>query len=193
MPFSVETTGSTKRGKKGSSMKSGQLIEYGESNFALPNASRPRSQGGQSKAVGASRRGRRGAVLVVILVCFAVAAALFVLIARQTVLARRGAEKQLWTAQARWVAEAALERAAARLMADASYAGETWTIPAAELSGADSAVARIHVERVADRPNRRLVRVEADYPDAPVHRSRWKTQITVDRPAASAKKSAEKS
>jgi hypothetical protein len=135
---------------------------------------------------------RRGAVLIVILVCFAVAATLFMLVAGQSVLVHRLSEKQLWTAQAQWVAEAASERAAARLIADANYNGETWTIPAAALSGADSAVARIHVERIADRPDRRLVRVEADYPDAPVHRSRWTTQITIDRPAATTKKAAEK-
>jgi len=130
--------------------------------------------------------------LIVILVCFTVAAAIFALVARQAIVARRAAEKQFWIAQAQWVAEASLERAAARLAADASYAGETWTIPAAELSGEDGAVARIRVEGVADRPNRRLVRVEADYPNAPVHRSRWATQVMIDRPAPPAKKDAQK-
>jgi Tfp pilus assembly protein PilX len=156
-------------------MNSGRLIEY-------------RREGLKSRP-----HRRRGAVLIVILVCFAVAAVLFMLVASQSVVAHRASERQLWTSQARWVAEAAMERAAARLIADANYAGETWTIPAAELSGKEAAVARIRVERVADRPNRRLIRVEADYPDAPVHRSRWTTQITIDRPAPTTKKAAEKS
>jgi len=173
-------------------MNSGRSMEHHERHGASPNAPRLRSRGARNKSNGVSPRDRRGAVLIVILVCFAVAAAVFALIASQSVVARRAAEKQLWTAQAQWVAEAALERAAARLTAEANYAGETWTIPAAELSGEDGAVARIHIEGVADRPNRRLVRVEADYPDAPVHRSRWATQVMIDRPAPAAKKDAEK-
>jgi hypothetical protein len=173
-------------------MNSDRFAETRESNVAAPNAPRLRWQERRNKGKGASPcQRRRAAVLIVILVCFTVAAAVFVLVARQSVVAHRAAETQLWTAQAQWVAEAALERAAARLSADPSYAGETWSIPAAELSGADGAVARIHVEGVADRPNRRLLRVEADYPDAPVHRSRWTTQVVIDRPAP-AKKDAEK-
>jgi hypothetical protein len=134
----------------------------------------------------------RGTVLIVILVCFALAATLFVLIARQSISAHQVAETHVWTAQSQWIAEAALERAAARLTANANYAGETWTIPAVELSGRYGAVAKIHVEGVADRPERRLVRVEADYPDGPVHRSRWTTQVLIDRPAPPAKTNAEK-
>jgi hypothetical protein len=129
-----------------------------------------------------ARRRRRGAVLIVVLVCFAVAATLFAVIARQSIAIRDLGDRQLWTVQAQWIAEAAVERAAARLSANANYSGDTWTIPAAELSGRQGGVARIHVEAVAGRPDRRLVRVEADYPDDPVHRARWKTQITIDRP-----------
>jgi Tfp pilus assembly protein PilX len=135
-----------------------------------------------------SRGCNRGAVLIVVLLCFAVAATVFVLVARQALMASRVATTELWTAQAQWVAEAAVEKAAARLAADANYAGETWTIPAAGLSGANGAVAKIRVESVADRPNRRLVRVEADYPDAPVHRSRWSMQVTIDRSPSPEKK-----
>jgi Tfp pilus assembly protein PilX len=139
-----------------------------------------------------ARKIRRGAVLVVVLVCFTLCAFLFALVARHAMQARRGADKLLWTAQAHWVAEAALEKAAVRLAADANYPGETWTIPAAELSSKDGAVARIRVEKVANRPNRRLVQVEADYPDDPVHRARWTTQVEIDRPADPAKAAAEK-
>jgi hypothetical protein len=130
--------------------------------------------------------------LVVVLICFALAAAMFVLVARQAIFSHQIAETQVWTIQAQWVAEAALERTAARLAANADYAGETWDIPAAELSGDHDAVAKIRVEKVADHPNRRLVRVEADYPVAPVHRSRWTAQVVIDRPAPAAKPNADK-
>jgi Tfp pilus assembly protein PilX len=127
-----------------------------------------------------SKQRRRGSVLIVILVCFIIAAAMFVMLGRQAVAQRNAAEGHLWTAQAQWIAEAAVERAAARLRADAKYPGETWTITAAEIGGKQDAKARIHVEPLAGRPDSRLVRVEADYPDQPVHRARCTKRITID-------------
>jgi hypothetical protein len=123
---------------------------------------------------------RRGAILIVILVCFFVAASMFALLARHSVAEHRAAETQLWTAQAQWIAEAAIDRAAARLAVDANYTGDTWTISAAELGGDDGAKARIHIEKIDGSPNLRTVRVEADYPDDPVHRARWTKQIAIN-------------
>jgi type II secretory pathway component PulK len=124
---------------------------------------------------------RRGAILVVILVCFVVAATLFVLLARWGFAEHRAAETRYWDLQAQWLAEAGLERAAARFAADANYTGETWAISANDLAGNSSGVVRINVEKDANRPNRRRVSVEADYPDDPAHRCRWQQQIVVDR------------
>jgi hypothetical protein len=46
------------------------------------------------------------------------------------------------------------------------------------LAGRRGGVVRIHI---ANRDAKsRLVRVEADYPDDPVHRHRWTQQIIVD-------------
>ena len=126
------------------------------------------------------KRNRRASALLVILVCFIVATAIFVMLGRQAVSERRAGEAQLWTAQAQWIAEAAVERAAARLKADGKYAGETWAIPAAEMNGKQNATASIHIENVAGRPDSRLIRVEADYPDDPVHRARVTKQISID-------------
>jgi type II secretory pathway component PulK len=121
-------------------------------------------------------KNRRGTILVVILVCFIVAATIFTLLVKSAVSERKTMETHLWSAQAQWLAEAALERAAARLAADANYTGETWTIPAEELDG-NSGVAKIRVEAIADKPGRKQVSVEADYPDDPQHRSRCAKQI----------------
>jgi hypothetical protein len=123
---------------------------------------------------------RRASVLLIILICFVVAAAMFVILAHQVIAERRAAEAQLWTAQAEWIAEAAVERAAARLTADAKYSGETWTIAAAEMGGKQGAHAKIRVEPVAGRPDSRSLRIEADYPDDPVHRARCTKQITIE-------------
>ena len=135
---------------------------------------------------------RRGSVLIIILVCFVLAAAMFAMLARQTLTERRAAETQLWTAQSQWIAEAAVERAAARLTADAKYSGENWAISAAEMGGKQGARARIHVEPLAGRPDSRLVRVEADYPDDPVHRARSTKQIEIDLKRADTNEAAKK-
>lgn len=127
------------------------------------------------------KRRNRGAVLIVVLVCFVVAASLFVLVARHAGVERRASETRLWTLQAQWVAEAAVERAVARLAADANYQGETWTLSPADLAGGAGARAVIHVERAADRPDGRRIRVEAEYPNDPVHRARWDKEIVADR------------
>ena len=122
---------------------------------------------------------RRGAVLVVVLVCLAVAAAMFVVLVKLAATGRQSMQTQCWRMQAQWLAESGLERAAARLAADAKYTNETWTLAAEELGG-DAGVVRIRTEAVADQPNRRLVSVEADYPDDPQHRVRCNKQIVVD-------------
>ena len=130
---------------------------------------------------------QRGAVLVVVLVCLMMATALFVLVVRQALAERRAIEMRCGGVQALWLAEAGVERAAARLAADPKYAGETWTISTAELGGSDGALVRIEVKAIADRPQRRLVRVEADYADAPERRCRQVKQIVVDRDGISSK------
>ncbi len=88
-------------------------------------------------------------------------------------LARRaevGAEER--RLQADWLAESGLERASARLATAGDYPGETWEIPAEELGGRGPATVAIRVGPVADRPDRRKVRVQADYPTGSSLRTR---------------------
>lgn len=138
---------------------------------------------------------RRGAVMIVILACFALAATLFVLLGRMAVAERRASELQMWTVQAEWLAEAALERAAARLRADAKYNGETWNISASELGGQKAAQVEIRVASLDKKiPGERWISATADYPNDPVHRCRWEKQwkITLETPSAPAAEKAEK-
>ena len=46
----------------------------------------------------------RGAVLIIILVCFVFAAAMFAVLGRQSLAQRRETDRQVWTAQAQWIA-----------------------------------------------------------------------------------------
>ena len=115
---------------------------------------------------------RRGAILVVALVCLVMAAALRSLWEAAVRMERHAVQMNQRSLQALWLAEAGVERAAAQLAADSKYAGETWIIPAKELAAGDDGVVRIQVETIAGRPERRSVRVEADYSDAPGYRCR---------------------
>ena len=72
-----------------------------------------------------------------------------------------------------------VDRAVARLGASADYAGESWEVPAAELGGRGSATVAIRVEPVADRPTRRRVRVQADYPAGSERRVRQSRESIV--------------
>ena len=65
--------------------------------------------------------GRRGAVLLVALVAIAVASVVFTSLLRLSVAERRRVQTEAWQVQAAWLAESGLERAAARLDADAAY------------------------------------------------------------------------
>ena len=126
------------------------------------------------------RHRRRGAVLVMVLVCAMVALVIFASIVKLAAAGRRVTDEQARQVQASWLAESGLERAAWRLAAEADYTGETWTLSADQLSGADAAVVKIEVEAVPEQPNRRLVRIRADYPDHPQHRSRQSKQAVVE-------------
>jgi hypothetical protein len=129
-----------------------------------------------------SLRNPRGMVLIVLLVCLAVAAALIAGAAKIALSSHRATQVASWSAEARWLAESAAERAAAKLAAEKDYSGETWTIPAAELDGQDSGVVRIQVKPVAQFKNRRIVKIEADFPVDPVHFARQEKEIIVDLP-----------
>jgi hypothetical protein len=122
------------------------------------------------------------------------AAAVGVSLVRLARLAERSLELDRCRVQADWLAESALERAAARLAADASYQGETWTLAAVEFAGRRGGQAReanvlpsagdggrvlIRVEPAAGPPDRRRVHVEADYSSG---RARQTRDITMTLP-----------
>ena len=128
--------------------------------------------------IGYSAR-RRGIILFAVLVALMIVSALLVSTLTTTVAGSRALERDGWRMQAQWLAESALERAAARLNRDADYRGETWRPAAGELGGSDAAAVQISVEPVAGESARRLVRVVADYPDDPQDRARHTAERTV--------------
>ncbi len=91
----------------------------------------------------------------------------------------RGAERRL---QAEWLAESALDRAAACLAVEPGYRGETWIIPAEHFNGRDAAEVRIEIRPAPDDAARRVVHARADYPAAGTRRARQSREITIVLP-----------
>ena len=123
------------------------------------------------------RQPRRAVVLLVILATLALMVPIFLSVLKLAAVQRKTLDTQWEQTQAAWLAESAVERAAARLAADPAYSGETWAVSAAELAGPDAGLVNIRVEPAAGRPDRRVVRVQADYPDHPQDRARCNKEI----------------
>lgn len=149
---------------------------------------------------------RDGMILMIAIVCVAVASMVFMAVLKTAVTERSAIEARHWQEQARWLAESGVERAAARLAADPAYRGETWRIPAEEIDGNDAGVVKVEVseeqegengkgeegekekesQAVSDSHSSPLisrhfsVRVQADFPDDPHHRARYTKQVPME-------------
>jgi len=131
----------------------------------------------------------RGAVAVVALVCVAVASIFMVVMVRRALGEWKMVRLEARQVQCRWLAESALDRAAARLASDPKYQGDTWKIPAGRLLGreqagaSESAAVKIDVSTPAGKPLQRLVRVQADWPEDAPSRARASKQATIELPS----------
>jgi hypothetical protein len=123
---------------------------------------------------------RHGMVLIMMLVCLAIASVLLIVGVKLAVTSHSVTRNFGWMAQSQLLVESGLQRAAAQLASDADYSGETWKIPAADLGGSDAGLVKIEVKTVADKSNRRLVNVEADFPDDPQDRVRYQKELTLE-------------
>lgn len=122
---------------------------------------------------------RHGIALVAVLICLTVVLSLMAAWLRTIVLERSAAREQQARVQAVWLAESALDRAAARLTANPAYTGETWQVPADELGGHDDGEVVIRVAAVAGQPARRTIHVQADYPVVASRRHRSTKSIEI--------------
>jgi len=125
------------------------------------------------------RPSRRGAVLIVAMVTVAVVTVLLVTTTRLVLSHRRATETARWRIQADWLAESALDRAAAALADDGGYSGETWTLPAEQLDGRHGGRVVIEVKPISKTPPRWTLRSRALFPDAPDHRAQCTRQRNV--------------
>jgi type II secretory pathway component PulK len=127
---------------------------------------------------------RRAAVLALVLACLFLMILLSAQLAASALQKHRRLQQRALEQQAAWVAESALARSAAQLRRDPDYAGETWTIPAADLDGRHEAEAVISVSTVETSADARRIQVEAHYPNDPVRRMTAVRAATVRVPPA---------
>lgn len=122
---------------------------------------------------------RRGVALLTAIVCLAVIAVICGSLIKVVHAQRQQTRTEERKLQAEWLAEAGLERAAVKLADSQDYSGETWQIAATEFAGRGSGNVKITIEKVADQPAIRLVRVQADYPADSDGRARQSKQAVV--------------
>lgn len=133
-----------------------------------------------------AKRHPKGAVMVAVLVCVGLAGLMTLAIVRQAAVRRAEVELAGRALQAHWLAEAALERAAARAADDPAYRAERWHLPAGTLGAAEGAVVQIEVQPATGRADVRRIRIVADYPDDLLHRVRVSKETTLQIPPKTA-------
>lgn len=106
---------------------------------------------------------RRGAFLLIAMVCLMLTSGLLGMLLKMASANRKQAQFEAASLQAEWLAESALDRAAAKLVSDANYPGETWDIKPEELGGPHAGQVVIVVNRGDGSPLRN-VEVVARFP-----------------------------
>ena len=122
---------------------------------------------------------RRGAVLIVALVCMLVMMSIVGGMLQGAILARRQLHEQRDLRQAEAILEAGADRAFLRLEKDPLYAGETMMFSAVEIVGSGRAEVSIEVVPAASDEPKHL-RVVVEYPTGQVHSIRKTRRFPVE-------------
>ena len=118
----------------------------------------PRHQAPRARAT----QPTRGAILIAVIACLAVASMMLSSMAHKMLLARRQIHTQTAYHQARWLCKAGLQQATFKLTRDPDYTGETWRVDPAHLNGRDAGEVEITVESHDD--SIRQIQVVARFP-----------------------------
>lgn len=144
-----------------------------------------RGRGGLARrcaSVAAQARERRGAILIYAMVAMLLATMIGGALVKTALARRQLARREQMRMQAEWLAESALNRAAAKLRNDADYTGENWNIPKSELVDEHDAAVTIRVVKDTNNSNRRQVTATATFPATGEHRAQVTRTIPVDIP-----------
>jgi type II secretory pathway component PulK len=127
---------------------------------------------------------RRGAVLVLAMVCLLVVATIGVALTQLLVEEHRQARQRQYQLQALWLAESAVQRAATQLRVSPDYEGETWQIEARSMGSRWPAEAVIRIEPVESEQMLRRIVVQARYPKRELYGVLQQRQILIQLPTA---------
>ena len=121
---------------------------------------------------------KRGAVLVCVIACLAVAALLLAGMLKRTLLTMRQIRTERHVRQTEWLVQAGAERAAFRLASDEEYTGELWSLAADAIVGTDPGVVSISVN--GDSTDRASVQVVTEYPSGSAASIRRTREFLID-------------
>lgn len=110
-------------------------------------------------------------VVVAAVVAFAIAATFLFYLMKNTLDQQRQMLTHRQEIQADWLAAAGIDRALAKLKQSPDYNGETWRVPADELSDTAAAEVVIQIED-SNLFNQRKITAQANYPLDTPHRAR---------------------
>ncbi|QDT88475.1 hypothetical protein [Gimesia algae] len=108
---------------------------------------------------------RRGAVLVIVMVCLLLISLVMASLLKSTLLQRRQMLKEQLLVQADWLVESALERAAQQRLTNPEYRGEVWQIDPEELGTRYAASAEIVLKPEGEADRRLSIQARIKYPD----------------------------
>lgn len=115
---------------------------------------------------------RRGAVLILVMVCLLIITMLLASLLKSALMQRRQVMREQFRIQAEWLAESALERAVEQRLKNPDYRGEVWEISTEELGTSYAGSAEIEL-KPETRTDRLSIEARVQYPE--------KTTFTVTR------------
>lgn len=107
-------------------------------------------------------RQRRGAVLIAVVACLAVALALLTAMVSSAMLTHRQIRRQAIADQSHYLCQAATARAMQQLKTNSDFERDEWNIPAAELGGQGDA--KVTVVTLTTDDGRRTFKIVARFP-----------------------------
>lgn len=126
-----------------------------------------------------SEPARRGAILIFAFMALLVVTMLGASLIRTVTLSKQQLQREVLHTQAIWLADSGAARAIARLKAAPDYTGETWSVPADQLTAGRTASVRITVVPQPDHPQQTLITATAEYPHGSPTAIRITKRITV--------------
>ena len=129
-----------------------------------------------------SEPARRGAILIFAFMALLVVTMLGASLIRTVTLSKQQLQREVLHTQAIWLADAGAARAIARLNAASDYTGETWSVPADQLTSGRTASVRITVVPQPDHAQQSLITATAEYPRGSPTAIRITKRITVTTP-----------